>query len=268
MTTLIATAAREDQCVTVEGYGFNGATASVCEVGAYSTGKTRNPCRACGSGLTTTATQSTGFAACVAPKGYYFDKNAAKPCPRGAYTAALGRATACTACAAGVTTAASASDDVSKCVYAKPGYSYTGPNAAAVCAKGYYQSAISQAAACTKCPDNMTTLKKGAVSSAACVALPGFSYDSASSTATACAVGSYKGGFNRRGCVQCGPGFTTTGTTGTTRSALPTATSLRATARPRTAPSTPPPCAPPAFTAPRATRLASRACRARPARPA
>jgi hypothetical protein len=212
MTTLITTAAREDQCVTVEGHGFNGSSAAVCEVGAYSTGKTRNPCRACGSGLTTVGTQSTGFAACVAPKGYYFDKNAAKPCPRGAFSAALGRNTACTSCAAGVTTAASASDDVSKCVWAKPGYAYASQNAAVICAKGYFQSAISQTATCTQCPANMTTLKKGAMSSAACVALPGFSYDSSTNTATACAVGSFKGGYNRRGCAQCGAGFTTTGT--------------------------------------------------------
>jgi hypothetical protein len=211
LTTLVATAAREDQCVTVAGYGFNGTAASRCSVGAYSTGKARNPCRSCGGGLTTAAVGSTAFADCVAPPGYYFDKNAAKACPKGTYATARNKDPSCKPCSAGVTTAATSSTDPDDCALAKPGWRLTSATTAAKCALHSFQPLTDAVADCTACPPNMVTLKVGAATRTACVAKPGYEYVDDTAGATACAVGSYRAGSNRRPCIACGDGFNTTG---------------------------------------------------------
>lgn len=65
---------------------------------------------------------------------------------------------------------------------------------------------------CTACPTNMKTLPGtlGATSKDACLAPPGYGWDSATQAAVECAAGTYNPGWNREACSSCGSGNMTT----------------------------------------------------------
>jgi hypothetical protein len=68
---------------------------------------------------------------------------------------------------------------------------------------------------CTGCPTNMKTFPGilGASSKSACLAPPGYGWDSATEAAVACAAATYNPGWNREACTSCGSGTITTDAT-------------------------------------------------------
>jgi hypothetical protein len=222
LTTLITTAGRYDQCVTVPGYGMVNSTsnqAELCPKDSFSSGKTRNPCRACGRGLKTQVTSgASNITFCMAPPGSFFDKSVGKLCPRGTYMDRYNYELMCTPCPKGLTTPKTGSTSIYQCSMAKPGFMLTqqavdGSQAATAvaCAKGFWTDKPSYNDTCNPCPSNMTTMKIASSGSAACVAPPGYGYKKELGYAVACASNTYKPGFNRRDCVSCGLGFLTVG---------------------------------------------------------
>jgi hypothetical protein len=71
---------------------------------------------------------------------------------------------------------------------------------------------------CTACPTNMKTLPGvlGATSKDACLAPPGYGWDSANQVAVQCANGTYNPGWNREACSSCGSGTMSTDAAGAT----------------------------------------------------
>jgi hypothetical protein len=99
-----------------------------------------------------------------------------------------------------------------------------GNNSATTCAlhtyragDGLYDAAADAAGVpCTPCPTSMQTLVTGSSSDNACLAPPGYGWDSNTMSAALCARGTYSPGWSREACTACGGGTVTTDALGAT----------------------------------------------------
>lgn len=115
----------------------------------------------------------------------------ALPCPKGTYKPGVDQATACTPCPNGLTAAGNTSKLQSDCAIAQTAAWYvTSTGAAAACPIGSY---CNNGKTATSCPDGLTTQSTASTSAAACLAQPGYGYDSTATPKTArCVNGWYK----------------------------------------------------------------------------
>lgn len=101
--------ASELACVTIDGYGYSGRDSQPCEVGTYNGRDSREKCKPCPYGLTTSGVgKGVSLASCgvAAGFGYSAEQNAVVPCPIGGWSGSDAVWLVATA-AAGPTTASS-----------------------------------------------------------------------------------------------------------------------------------------------------------------
>ncbi|KAI8470025.1 MAG: hypothetical protein J3K34DRAFT_521703 [Monoraphidium minutum] len=184
-------------CVVLPGYAWAmGEGSTQCLAGFYNPGYNTRRCNKCPGGLTTAGPGAAAPAECVAPPGYYKNGGRAVACARGSYKTALGN-TDCTECPEGFTTVDGqvAKKSPSDCKYVKPGFGAAddlvpGSSPATPCPADKYRSGdalftTGTAVACTPCPSGMRTLpeQKGATTSSACLAPPGYGFNTDSGDA-------------------------------------------------------------------------------------
>ncbi|GBF88748.1 hypothetical protein Rsub_01649 [Raphidocelis subcapitata] len=216
----------DKECVAKPGYAWaDGNGSDVCPAGSYNPGYNTRDCTKCPGGLTTVANTSTSTADCKAPGGSYYLRGRAIACAQGTYKAAIANADCdeCSASSPGLTTKFGEVGKlaISDCAVIKPGYGaaasqVAGAIATVICPGDTYRvGEVDYDAAgvnCTMCGTGSKTLPnvEGATSPDACLAPPGWGWNSVDGTSTECIEGEYNPGWNREACSSCGSGTITT----------------------------------------------------------
>lgn len=225
LTTTTRRARAATSCTNLPGYRFvSGTTPSavLCTGNTYSVGLRKQPsCTPCSSGFVIATSGGSGADArdspsdCVAPAGYFLKgPGQVAPCPVGEFKATQGNDASCTACGAGITTAASASTSATACSRLVPGvYALTFStriDSTKICPQNYFCPGGAATAAAATVADNaaaglrscsaqhgttgtaLWTRTKGATSATECMLPPGYSFTFSGKAVAACADGYFR----------------------------------------------------------------------------
>ncbi|KAF8055660.1 Scube1 [Scenedesmus sp. PABB004] len=163
-----ATYTSELDCKVKPGWGMTNTLPTVCAVGSWSAGLSRDACTPCIAGRTTNSTGATAVTDCVIQAGWMLGAGAVPvPCDKGSWSAGgvAGQAdpTNCTMCATGFTTQEDESTVAGDCSICQAGFGYdtASSTACAQCGYGSYASGGADSTqACTPCASGKTSRRR------------------------------------------------------------------------------------------------------------